>query len=108
MDGPDGDPITAPKRSRLTGPVAVQHVADALSSVASSLCSNEANTFGTPSPQRRTRAIKAVTSDLSLTQAEQIKAMRLFRKDIASADTYLAIDKPELRTAYLKDELFEF
>ena len=98
-----GDYSLAPKRSRLTGPVAVQQVADAISSVA---CSFETADFGTP--QRRTRAIKAVTSDLSLTKAEQIKAMRLFRKDIASADTYLAIDEPELRTAYLKDELAEF
>jgi hypothetical protein len=31
--------------------------------------------------------------------------MRLFRQDIATADTYLAIDNPELRTEYIKDEL---
>jgi hypothetical protein len=90
----------------LTGPLAVQHVADALSSVASSLSGCDNQGFGTP--QRRTRAIKAVAADQSLTQGEQIKAMRLFRKDIASADTYLAIDDPELRSAYIIDELAEF
>jgi hypothetical protein len=101
-----------PKHSCLTGPVAVQHVADALSSVASSLqvspmvSSNDYCDLGTP--QRRTRAIRAVTSDLLLTKAEQIKAMRLFKKDIASADTYLAIDDLELCASYLKDELAEF
>ncbi|KAF8463814.1 hypothetical protein DFH94DRAFT_686677 [Russula ochroleuca] len=44
----DGDHIPEPKHSHLTGPVAVQHVADALSSVASSLSSNDSCDFETP------------------------------------------------------------
>ena len=89
------------KRSRLSGPVAVKGVQDAISLVASSLCSETESS----TPGRRTRAIKAIEADENLTQQERIKAMRLFRQDIAAADTYLAIDDEELRTEYLKDEL---
>jgi hypothetical protein len=80
-------------------------VAEALQHVASSLeCSGDSPT----TPSRRTRAIKAVTIDASLSQTERIKAVRLFRKEIASADAYLAIDDEELRTLYIRDELAEF
>jgi helix-turn-helix protein len=90
----------------LSGPLAVQHVANALSSIASSLSASDNHNISTP--QCRTQAIKTVAVDQSLTQEEQIKVMQLFRKDIASADAYLAIDNMELQMTYIKDELDDF
>jgi tellurite resistance protein len=84
----------------------VQGVADVLSSIASSLSVSDNQDSSTP--QRRTRAIKMVSVDESLSKEECVKAMRLFRKDIASADTYLAIDEKGLWTAYIHDELADF
>lgn len=95
----------APKRSRSSGPIAVHNVADALHSIASSFQVSEEHSTESSTPQRRTRAIKTVAADASLTRDERIKAMCLFRKDIASADTYLAIEDNEMRTAYIQEEL---
>ena len=103
-DAVAGNATPAPKRSRLTGPTAVKGVADALSAIAYSL-TDSSGTHPSNSPQCRTLAIKKVAADESLSMDERVKAMHLFRKEIATADTYLAIDEQSLRVAYIKDEL---
>ena len=46
----------------------------------------------TPStPKRRQVAIEAIEQEAAFTTPEQIKVWNLFYKDIAAADTYMAI-----------------
>jgi hypothetical protein len=106
LSGTETRPVV--KRARPSGPLAVHDVASALQSIASSLQESEEHGTEFSTPQRRTKAIKAVATDHSLMRDERIKAMRLFRKDIASADAYLAIEDDDMRTCYLKEELAEF
>lgn len=81
-------------------------VADALRTVASSMLSSDSTaTDALATPRRRTAAIRAVTKDKALTPEEQVRVMRLFREDIAIADSYLAIDDVNTRTAYIRSEL---
>lgn len=56
-------------------------------------------------PQRRTAAIKLAVCDENLTRQERIQVFSLFRRDIAAADAYLAIDDEELRTEFIRAEL---
>jgi hypothetical protein len=97
------------RKTKLTGPAAVSEVADALRFVATHLATNDAASSAEPStPQRRTATIRAVTKDANLTRSEQIKLMGLFVKDIAAADSYLAIDDAELRTEFIREQLTTF
>ena len=52
-------------------------------------------------PTRRARAVKRVVSDKSLSTPSRVKATVLFSRDIAVCDTYLAIDDPDVRKAFL-------
>ncbi len=84
-------------------------MADALHFVAMHLTTNDAASSAEPStPQCCTTAIRAVTTDTNLTCAEQIKLMGLFVKDIAAADSYLAIDDVELHTEFIHEQLTTF
>jgi len=102
-------PVSDTKRARktkITGPAAVADVADALRFVASHLASSDEANNGPPStPQRRTTAIRAVTTDKNLTHPEQLQLMGLFVSNIAAADSYLAIDDVELRTEFIRQQL---
>ncbi|KAG6874441.1 hypothetical protein C0992_007716 [Termitomyces sp. T32_za158] len=97
------------KRVRLTGPVAVNNVADALFRVASAF--SQSDEPSTPvsnllqTPIRRRNAIKLISKDINLTTSQQAKAIRLFRHDIAIADSYMDIDNEELRTEYILGEM---
>ena len=74
-------------------------MADALRFAATHLTANDAASSAEPStPQRRTAAIRA----------EQIKLMGLFVKNIAAADSYLAIDDAELCTEFIREQLATF
>jgi len=96
-------------KTKLTGPAAISEVADALHFVAMHLTTNDAASSAEPStPQCCTTAIRAVTTDTNLTCAEQIKLMGLFVKDIAAADSYLAIDDVELHTEFIHEQLTTF
>ncbi len=84
-------------------------MADALCFVATHLTTNDAASSAEPStPQHCTTAICAVTIDTNLTRAEQIKLMGLFVKDIATANSYLAIDDVELHTEFIREQLTTF
>jgi len=81
-------------------------VADALRNVATSMAPSESlSTDALTTPQRRTAAIRVVTKDKNLTREEQVRVMCLFREDMAIADSYLAIEDVETRTAYIQAEL---
>ncbi|KAJ8594106.1 hypothetical protein M405DRAFT_730329 [Rhizopogon salebrosus TDB-379] len=99
-------PVSNAKRARkakVTGPAAVVEVADALRFAATHLTTSEAINNAPPStPQRRTTAIRAVTTDAYLTRPEQVQLMSLFVTNIAAADSYLAIDDAELRTEFIR------
>ena len=97
------------RKTKLTGLAAVSDVADALCFAATHLTANDAANSAEPStPQCRTAAIRAVTTDTNLTCAEQIKLMGLFVKNIAAADSYLAVDDAELRTEFIHEQLATF
>ena len=66
-----------------------------------------ANSFsgsaGSPStPERRVKAIHSAEKDEDLSDDERLKLICLFHKDISAADTYLAIEKKSMRTAFVR------
>ena len=75
--------------------------------MASSFNSNVGDTGnGDPStPQRRSMAIRAVEKDQELSVEERIKVMRLFKRDIAAADSYLAISDSTVRAEFIRLEI---
>ena len=95
-------PPHAKKRGRVSGPEAVSDVAAALRDVASSFTNtDEAQT----TPKRLTSAIRMVEHDDDLSQYERVQVMRLFRKEMAVADSYLAIEDKETRTMFIRFEM---
>ena len=96
---------SAKKKSRPSGPAAVSDVASALHEVAESF-NNSAN-GGLTTPQHRTSAIRAVAKDWELNASECIKAIRLFKCDIAATDAYLAIDESDIRAEFIRLEIEE-
>jgi hypothetical protein len=80
-------------------------VADALRYVATQFATGDSASSAPATPQRRTAAIRAVTTDKNLTRDEQVKLMALFVTNIAAADSYLAIDDAELRTEFIRHQL---
>jgi hypothetical protein len=56
-------------------------------------------------PQRRSKAIRTVEKDQELKGDKRIKAMRLFKRDIAAADMYLAINDPAVRAEVIRLEI---
>ncbi len=99
-------PLTSSSASyaRLTGPIAVNNVADAVTRVASSL---SMSTTAIATPTRRTNAVKMVADDKSLKRAVRVSAITLFTKDIAACDSYLAIPDHTLRNDFLCALLLE-
>ncbi len=95
-------PSASTKRGRMTGPVAVNNVADALSLMAGSFRAADA---AIATPTRRSKAVKTVSTDASLSQRDRVKAIRLFTQDIALCDSYLAIDDKGMRNDFLSDVL---
>ncbi|KAG2075593.1 hypothetical protein BDR04DRAFT_1133235 [Suillus decipiens] len=98
-------PLKKHSNMKLTGPVAILGVADALESVATS--------FNTPNllddvpstPKRCISAIWTVCADPSLSSEECAKVVALFTRDIAIADAYTAISDAPLHKMYICLEL---
>ena len=60
-------------------------------------------TTDTPStPKRRQAAIETVEQDGTFTTPEQIKVWNLFYKDIAAADTYMAVSDQRKRNRFVR------
>ena len=100
-----GSPIhtsASASRARLTGPITVHKMANAVSEVALSLAVS-ARDLATPT--RRQKAVGMVADDKTLSQEVRLSAMSLFTKDIAMCDSYLAIKDPELRNKFLLVQL---
>jgi hypothetical protein len=53
-------------------------------------------------------AIQAVEKDQELDGEEHIKAMRLFKRNIAAADSYLAINDPTTLAEFIRLEIEDF
>ena len=65
-------------------------------------CQNTATIPSPPStPKRRQVAIEGVEQDPTFTTPEQIKVWSLFYKDIAAADTYMAISDKQKRNQFV-------
>jgi hypothetical protein len=63
------------------------------------------NPNGPPSPERKTRAIKALKS-LGLTPIQKVRVLQLIHSDTSVADTFLAIEEdPELSLEFLLAEI---
>lgn len=93
-------------RTKATGVSAVSDVADAICSVSAQFSiADAADSNLLSTPQRLTVAIRAVTTDNDLTRTERIQVMCLFRRDIAAADAYLAIEDVDLRTEFIRAEI---
>ena len=84
---------SAKKKSCPSGPAAVSN--------------NSANDGGLKTPQHRTNAICAVRNDQELDASECIKAIHLFKCDIAAADAYLAIDESDIHAEFICLEIEE-
>ncbi|KAF5367349.1 hypothetical protein D9615_010294 [Tricholomella constricta] len=59
-----------------------------------------------PSPARKRAAIHMIEDDADLSDNEQLKVIKIIRRDTTFADTILAIRKAESRTRYIKSELY--
>jgi hypothetical protein len=57
------------------------------------------------SPEVRDRAIKMMEEDNDFSENEEPLVMRLFVKDIAIAQTYIAATKKSCRTAFIRSFL---
>jgi hypothetical protein len=69
---------------------------------------NDVDNGGPSTPQRRSMAIRAIEKDEELNGEERIKAMRLFKRDIAAADSYLAINDSAVRAEFIRLEIEDF
>ena len=69
---------------------------------------NDVDNGGPSTPQRRSMAIRAIEKDEELNGEERIKAMRLFKRDIAAADSYLAINDSTVRAEFIRLEIEDF
>ena len=97
---------SAKKKSCPSGPVAVSDVTSALHEMASSFIDMD---NGDPStPQCRSMAIQAVEKDQELNSGECIKAMHLFKCDIAATDLYLAINDSTIHAEFIHLEIEDF
>lgn len=79
--------------------MAVNNMAGAVVQMASTF--NSA-TGDLATPRRRSKAVKAVVGDESLSREDRVKAIRLFTADIAMCDSYLAIDDEDLRNDFIR------
>jgi len=95
--------LPALKRSKLSprGPAVVQDVVNAIRQLSESMSTPVA--MNTPStPKRRQVAIEAVEHEATFTTPEQVKVWNLFYKDIAAADTYMAISDKRKRNRFVR------
>ncbi|KAF8194056.1 hypothetical protein K438DRAFT_829655 [Mycena galopus ATCC 62051] len=93
-------PNNGPRSRRKRNTEAASEIATALQGVAQSL-----NVVG--SPQVRDRAIKMMEEDEDFSESEEPLVMRLFTRDIAIAQTYIAATKKSRRTAFIRSLLEE-
>jgi hypothetical protein len=64
---------------------------------------------GDPStPQHQSMAIWAVEKDQELNSEERIKAMRLFKRNIAATDSYLVINDSTTLAEFIRLETKDF
>lgn len=78
---------------------AVSDVADAINAMAAAFTDDGNSSHGMP--QRREAAIEKIENDDGLSVGEQIKAMQVISRDIAIADSYLAIKNDDIHRGYL-------
>ncbi|KAF7329852.1 Myb-DNA-bind-3 domain-containing protein [Mycena kentingensis (nom. inval.)] len=87
-------------RSRLLVVVAPRN-ADAATDMAKALREVAGSMRVKGSPEIRAEAVQLMEEDGDLSDGECVSAMRLFTKEIAVAQTYLASKNKDRRTAYL-------
>ena len=97
---------SAKKKSHPSGPAAVSDVTSALHEMASSF--NDMDNGDPSTPQHRYMAIWAVEKDQKLNSKECIKAMRLFKCDIAAMDSYLVINDSTTLAEFIHLETEDF
>ena len=69
---------------------------------------NDVDNGGPSTPQRQSMAIHTIKKDQELNGAECIKAMHLFKCDIAAMDMYLAINDSAICTEVIHLEIEDF
>lgn len=94
-------PPLAKKKSHPSGPAAVSDIANAICEVAESFGNNFAAAGNPTTLKRRTKAIRLVGKVHELDARECIKAIHLFKRDIAAADAYLAIDELDVHAEFI-------
>ncbi|KAG6823953.1 hypothetical protein H0H92_008488, partial [Tricholoma furcatifolium] len=90
------------RTGKKSGSQAIEDMAASIKSLADAV-SNDAPV---PSPARKRSAIHMIEDDGQLSDDEQIKVIKMIRRDTSFADTILAIRKPNARTRYIKSELY--
>lgn len=82
-------------------------IALAMRSVASAMAIPETAGAGEllASPQRRTAAVCALEAEGDLSVRDQVNLIRLFQRNTAVADSYLAIKNKATRDAFIRSEL---
>ncbi|KAF7965578.1 hypothetical protein HWV62_42846 [Athelia sp. TMB] len=90
-------------RSGATGVDGVFSLAGAIDLLAQNFAPN----VGPTSPQRRQAAITLLDEDDDLSENEQVRAIHLFSRHTAIADSYTSIKKKAVRTRYIQQEISE-
>lgn len=94
----------------MSASTAVADVASAMREVAAAAFDAGASASSTAptTPQRLTAAIRIISADDTLTRSQRRKGFQLFRKEMAVADTYLALkDEADLRAEFIIDSINE-
>ena len=87
------------KQGRKSGPDAVDNVALAVCDIANALQEPDST-----SPKHRTAAVQALEQDRYLIELEEVKAIQLFQKKTAIADSYLAIKNVTVIELFIQAE----
>ncbi|KAF5367454.1 hypothetical protein D9758_003829 [Tetrapyrgos nigripes] len=97
----DSDPFTPPKSQKRGKGDQLGDIASGLHSIGRGLAANE------PTPKRRRKAIALLEEDADFSPDSKRKVLRVFRREVDIADTFLSISDKETRTGYLLDELVD-
>lgn len=88
------------KRGRKSGLDAVDSVALAVHDLADAIQEPESSSL-----KCQSAAVQALEQDGYLTDFEQVKAIQLFQRDTATADSYLTIKKASARELFIRAEI---
>ncbi|KIJ33469.1 hypothetical protein M422DRAFT_264574 [Sphaerobolus stellatus SS14] len=95
------------RKGHTSGAHAIERMVDVVDGLTRALLAPEDKipTALPPSPTRRKQAYQLAEDEEGLSDNEMVGVMKLFARDTAAADAYLAFKRPTARTLWLRDAL---